>query len=365
VTRPARAFLLRLAVSVSLLAGLAVVVEASAVVEALAGLRLEWVAAAIAVSVAQLVVSAWRWRYTAGRLGIDLPLGRAVSEYYLASFLNQVLPGGVLGDVSRAWRHARESSMGATAAGATAGAAAMGATAGAAAMGATAGAAAKTTAATAAPTPLRSVHAVVLERLSGQMVMTLVAALSAAFLGGLRTVASLAAAALAGTFLLRVVGRYGRLPGAASFLGDARHALGGRALSVQLATSLLVVVSYLVVYLLAARAIGVTTPTSTLLPLLAPVLVTMLLPLTIAGWGVREGAAAALWGAVGLTAEDGVAISVAYGLLVLVSTLPGAAVMGLTLWRDRAPGPPADRRPSGRSGSGDGAPRRASRSAEA
>lgn len=339
MTRRARTFLLRLGVSASLLAGLALVVDVGAVAGALAGLRLQWVAVAIAVSVAQLVASAWRWRYTAGRLGIDLPLGRAVSEYYLASFLNQVLPGGVLGDVSRAWRHARDSSAGAIGRGATG--------------------------SPTAPAPLRSVHAVLLERLSGQIAMTLVAALSAAFLGGLRSVATLAAVLLAGGFLLRVVGRYGRLPGAASFLADARIALGGRALPAQLTTSLLVVASYLVVYLLAARAIGVPTPTTTLLPLLAPVLVTMLLPVTIAGWGVREGAAAALWGAVGLGAEDGIAISVAYGLLVLVSTLPGAVVMSLTLWRDRAPGPPADPLPSGRSGSGDGAPRRASRSAGA
>ena len=67
-----------------------------------------------------------------------------------------------------------------------------------------------------------------------------------------------------------------------------------------------------------------------LLPLVAPVLVTMLLPVTVAGWGLREGAAAALWHAVGLTAADGVAISVAYGLLVLVSSLPGLLFLGFT-----------------------------------
>jgi hypothetical protein len=36
-----------------------------------------------------------------------------------------------------------------------------------------------------------------------------------------------------------------------------------------------------------------------------------------------------LWGAVGLTATDGVAVSVAYGLIVLVGSLPGAAVLAL------------------------------------
>ena len=62
----------------------------------------------------------------------------AVREYYLAMFLNQVLPGGVLGDVTRAWRHARLEDTG------------------------------------------RAVRAVVFERASGQLVMTVVTGVSLA-----------------------------------------------------------------------------------------------------------------------------------------------------------------------------------------
>ena len=53
----------------------------------------------------------------------------------------------------------------------------------------------------------------------------------------------------------------------------------------------------------------------------------MLLPISIAGWGVREGVAALLWAAAGLSAVEGVAISAAYGLLILISSLPGAGVL--------------------------------------
>ena len=60
------------------------------------------------------------------------------------------------------------------------------------------------------------------------------------------------------------------------------------------------------------------------MPLVAPVLMSMLVPVTVAGWGLREGVAAMLWGAVGLTAADGVLVSIAYGLLVLAGSLPGA-----------------------------------------
>src|SRR5690554_7422355 len=95
------------------------------------------IALALAVSVLQVVLSAWRWRYPAGRLGVSVPMTLAVREYYLATFLNQVLPGGVMGDVNRAWRHSRVHSQG---------------------TGERSG-------------NLSAVHAVVLERLSGQLVL--------------------------------------------------------------------------------------------------------------------------------------------------------------------------------------------------
>jgi hypothetical protein len=109
---------------------------------------------------------------------------------------------------------------------------------------------------------------------------------------------------------------------------DARRSVTAPDIVVfQTTTAVLVVASYIATYLIAAVALGETTPLTTLAPLVAPVLMTMLLPVSIAGWGVRETAAAALWGAVGLTPEDGVAISVAYGAVVLASSLPGALVL--------------------------------------
>jgi uncharacterized membrane protein YbhN (UPF0104 family) len=98
---------LRTVVSLSLLGLLAIWLDVGALLDQLRAVEAEWLVAALALSVAQVTISAWRWRYTAKRLGLPLPLGVAVREYYLATFLNQVLPGGVLGDVSRAWRHAQ------------------------------------------------------------------------------------------------------------------------------------------------------------------------------------------------------------------------------------------------------------------
>ncbi|MBT8489350.1 MAG: flippase-like domain-containing protein, partial [Gemmatimonadetes bacterium] len=91
--------------------------------------------------------------------------------------------------------------------------------------------------------------------------------------------------------------------------------------------SFAIVASYVVVFTLGARAVGIEASTAILVLTAPPILVAMLIPVSVAGWGLREGAAAALWGFVGLSAADGVAVSVAYGLLVLASSLPGAVFL--------------------------------------
>jgi uncharacterized membrane protein YbhN (UPF0104 family) len=280
----------RAAVSAALLWLVSRYVDVGAVLSRLSELGPAWVALGLAISVVQVGVLAWRWRYTAGRLGIGLPLREALGEYYLGILLNQLLPGGVAGDVSRAWRHAR----------------------------------------TDAPTG-PAVRAVILERASGQVVMTLAAVASIFALpwapGALRLGAAAVVAALVGLALWRF-GRRPRAEAETGFWADTHRALlAPEAMALQAASAVLVVASYIAVFLVAARAVGVTTSLATILPLVAPVLMTMLIPVTVAGWGIREAAAAALWGLVGLSPEDGAAISVTYGLLVLVSSAPGLLVL--------------------------------------
>ncbi len=52
----------------------------------------------------------------------------------------------------------------------------------------------------------------------------------------------------------------------------------------------------------------------------------MVLP-SVGGWGPREGVTAWAFGAAGLGASQGVTTAVVYGVMVLVATLPGAAVL--------------------------------------
>lgn len=299
---------LRAAVSLGLLAGLAAWLDAGAVASRLASMRPSWVLAALAVSAVQVAVLAWRWSFTARRLGVDLAWPVAWREYYLSIFLNQVLPGGVLGDVARAWRQVRSQVR------------------------------------VQAPRG-PAVRAVVFERLSAQAVMTTVAGVSLLFLPvtvapGSRPV-MIGAGLLVGGLVVTMVVWMRRQSSGWSLFGPVLAEVGAAhltpgAFAAQLASAVVVVATYLATYLLAARAVGVETPLPVLLPLVAPVLMSMLVPVTVAGWGLREGAAAVLWGAVGLTAADGVVVSVAYGLLVLVGSLPGAVFLTVGLRRERA-----------------------------
>lgn len=273
--------------------------------------------AALAIGLLTTVFSAWRWCLVARGLGLRLPLGRAVADYYRALFLNAALPGGVLGDVHRAVRHGRSSGD----------------------LG-------------------RGVRAVILERAAGQLVLLVTGAavllaypspVSAAVAHALGSpgvalpAAALCVLALAAAGWLRLrrgAGRGGRGP--RTVLAEARRGLLGRGVWSGVAlSSVAVLVGYLAMFLLAARVAGVMAPVTELLPLVVLALLAMALPLNIGGWGPREGVAAWAFGAAGLGAAQGLGTAVIYGVLAFAASLPGAVVL-LVRW---AAGLRADHRP--------------------
>ncbi|MFL6152616.1 MAG: hypothetical protein ACJ72B_09560, partial [Ornithinibacter sp.] len=73
------------------------------------------------------------------------------------------------------------------------------------------------------------------------------------------------------------------------------------------------------------------------------VLVMSALPLNLAGWGPREGAAAWVFAAAGLGAASGLATAVAFGAIALVGTLPGAALLLAGRLHRGRPAEPAQR----------------------
>lgn len=283
-------------ISVALLGTVALWVDPGEVMQEVRRLSPWWVVLALGISVLQVMLSAWRWRFIAGLLGVPLRFRYALREYYLALLINQLLPGGVMGDAGRAHRHARQAGSRGSA-----------------------------------------WRAVVLERASGQtavaLLVVVVLALSPLWHQALGTTGLLVATAVligvAATVALLIawIGRAerSRLPRWCFAFGRDLHRslLRRRVWYWQLCSSLAIVMSYGLVMVCAARAIGVELAAVDILALTPPLLLAMLVPLSIAGWGLREGAAASMWLFVGLPSAQGVAISLAYGVLVMLSSLPG------------------------------------------
>lgn len=90
--------------------------------------------------------------------------------------------------------------------------------------------------------------------------------------------------------------------------------------------SALACAGYVLLFVVAAHAVAPHAVRPGLVPVALVVLVAAALPANLAGWGPREAAAGFAFAAIGLTAAEGVAVSVAYGVLALVGTLPGAVV---------------------------------------
>lgn len=250
-----------------------------------------WLLAALVTLMGQTLLSAWRWRLTAAQLGIAIPPGRAVREYWLAQIVNQSLPGGIAGDVGRAVRSRDGAGLG------------------------------------------RAVSAVMIERLAGQIAMITLMLAGVACVtilpGGialprpvlvLTLIIAVAAGAVAAALVLT--------PRLSGLRADIARALLARGVwQRQAGLSGAAAGLNLLSFDFCARATGTDLPATAVLVLVPLILATMILPVAISGWGLREGAAAALFPIIGAGSAAGLAASVAFGMMFLISTLPGLVVL--------------------------------------
>ncbi|MEI4486447.1 lysylphosphatidylglycerol synthase transmembrane domain-containing protein [Frigidibacter sp. MR17.14] len=283
---------LRLALPFAMLAVLWQVLDGPQILAKLLNADPLWLSLAMVAALLQFPFLAFRWRLTAGALGH--PLGRmlAIREYFVAQLVNQTLPGGMLGDAARIVRTKGETRL------------------------AVAG------------------QAVLIERLAGQVTLLLVTlaglVLAHALPGGVRWPAGTGHAALWGLAatgaVLLVVALVARTRPDTSRRIVApvkRSVFARRVWPRQLVFSLGVVTCNLMTFFCAARAIGVALPAEAVVTLVPLVLTAMLVPLTVAGWGFREGAAAALLPLAGIASEPAVASSILFGAVILAASLPG------------------------------------------
>jgi uncharacterized membrane protein YbhN (UPF0104 family) len=251
----------------------------------------EAILAALAITAVTTVCSAWRWQTVLRGLGGSLPLRAAVAAYYRSQFLNSALPGGVVGDVHRGVRNGLDAGD----------------------LG-------------------RGVRAVVWERVAGQVVFVVVAVgvllgLDSPVRGAVGWVVALALGVLLLSFALgaRV---WSRLRVWRRATADVRSGLlARRAWPVVVVSSLVVAAGHTGTFLVAVSVTGSAASPAQLLPLATLALLSMSLPLSVGGWGPREGVAAWAFAAAGLGAASGVAAATAYGVMAFVATIPGALVL--------------------------------------
>jgi uncharacterized membrane protein YbhN (UPF0104 family) len=91
--------------------------------------------------------------------------------------------------------------------------------------------------------------------------------------------------------------------------------------------SALALAGHITLFLIAMKAAGATQSPEQLLPIVVVALLAMGLPVNVGGWGPREGVTALMFAAAGLGAAQGLTAAVAYGLLGLVASLPGALML--------------------------------------
>jgi uncharacterized membrane protein YbhN (UPF0104 family) len=120
----------------------------------------------------------------------------------------------------------------------------------------------------------------------------------------------------------------GRRRGAGAFVGhDLRTLLRpGVAVPVVVA-SCASTAAHVAVFLVAVASVGVDTTPASLVAISLAVLVGSAVPLNIAGWGPREGVTAGVFALAGLGSTTGLTVSVVFGVLAAVATLPGVLVL--------------------------------------
>jgi uncharacterized membrane protein YbhN (UPF0104 family) len=292
------AFALKAAISAILLYFAVAGVDLAVVGERLRELRPEWMIAALALAFIQLALGAARWRVIARECRASLELPSALRLSLIAAFFNQVLPSSVGGDAVRVWLLARKGASWS-----------------------------------------QATYSVLLDRFVG--VLMLAALVVACLPWSLRLIGD----PIGRTALLAI--GFGSIAGALLFLAlgslrsewlrrwaPIRHlmqmALTARSLLFSPRTCASVMALSIAIHTLtagiawcAAHAVDASFGFFQALQLVPPVMLISIVPVSVAGWGVREKSLVLAFGYAGLAPHDGFLISVLLGATYLAVGVAG------------------------------------------
>ncbi|MEQ8370616.1 MAG: lysylphosphatidylglycerol synthase transmembrane domain-containing protein [Alphaproteobacteria bacterium] len=293
--------LAKLLVSGAILALVLSRIDLAAAVGRITGANPAWLAVALAALALQIVTSSLRWQRVLLGLEESPRFAMCVQLTWLGQFFNQGFPSVVAGDAARIWyMRPHVGSLG------------------------------------------RLLTSVVLDRLTGFLAIALLivaalpwliallppgAAAPALIVATAGVVVALAALWLLSGAYLEAYIRWPRLVTLHRHLQSARHVLA------QPAGLLIVVLALLVqalsVLAVAALALALEVPlTLGQAFMFVPVVMLLaMLPVSIAGWGVREGAMVVALGMAGIAATESAALAILLGLLMALIALPGGLIL--------------------------------------
>jgi hypothetical protein len=262
---------------------------------------LGWIGLAVAVTFLQIFLGAWRWREISGECGAPLTIQQATRFNVIGTFFNQTLPSSIGGDAVRLWLVARGG----------------------------AGWRAAT-------------YSIFVDRAIGLIALAIIIVASLPWSYSLiRDPAGRSAlllvdlAALAGGLGFLVLGRL-PWPWLKRWWGThhlyACSAIANRVLFSRkhgptiAVLSLLVHVLAVVIAWCVVQSIAAPVTFSQAFQLIPPVMLITMLPISIAGWGVREATMGLAFGYAGLMANEGVNVSLLFGAVSFIVGAIGGLV---------------------------------------
>jgi len=250
----------------------------------------------VGVMVLQVIVAVFRWYRIMISKGVHISVRRSARYFWLGLFFNQLLPSSIGGDAIRGYCLVRDGqSVG------------------------------------------RATLSVLLDRILGMAGLVVLIALAIPYAMNLINnpemqwgMMSALLVVIAGFIAILFIDIFTRrfsswrvMKGLTTLASDARQLLGSRqGLGLVLFSVLIHILSIVVVGMLSS-ALSIKVDWIALIIIVPITTLLITIPLSIAGWGVREGVMVVGLGYVGIAPEEALALSILYGLLTLVVALPG------------------------------------------
>ena len=244
-------------------------------------INIDYILLIIILSFIQYILSAYRWMYISKHTNLNITLKDSIKFYYISSFMNNILPGGIIGDIFRVYHHAENKKellkLG------------------------------------------KSFQSVIFERLSGQIMLFafFIFSLSFYFILNEKYLAFIYVLMplLVVFYLIKYIFnlKLNNYLKSKSYGQNFFKVFTGEIFWRHTILSFFVVASYILIYIISAKSLGISIDYFAFLVFSPIILFSMTLPVSIGGWGVREFAALLISFLLGLSASVSISVAIMLG----------------------------------------------------